>query len=61
MEKKEIIKEIKERINSWKEDRKRISEDKFRNYLHSQNIDFSIDDIVIIELIDLLNMIEAED
>lgn len=50
----DIIKELEKRIEEWKEDRKKIGEGKFRNCLHSEYIDYSIDDIVIVELLDLL-------
>ncbi len=58
MDVKDIIKDLGIRIEDWKEDRRKIGEDKFRNYLHSQLIDHSIDDIVIVELTFLLNMIK---
>lgn len=57
MNKKIIIENIEKRISEWKEDREKIAKDKFSNYLHSKSIDYSISDIVITELIDLLNFV----
>ena len=50
----EIIKEIEKRIEEWKEDREKIANGVFKNHLHNKHIDYSIDDIVIVELLALL-------
>lgn len=60
MNKKQIIKNIKNRIDTWKNCRKNILEDSYKNYLHGRHIDYSICDIVIQELLDLLKDIEGE-
>lgn len=57
--KDEIIKDIESRIDSWKNDRKKIGNDEYDNYLHGKNIDYSICDIVIQELLDLLNDVKG--
>ncbi len=51
---KVIIKDIERRIVDWKDERIKISGDQYRNYLHGQQIDYSICDIVIQELLELL-------
>ena len=50
----DIVKELEKRIEEWKEDRRKIGEGKFKTHLHNQHIDYSINDIVIVELLDLL-------
>ncbi len=60
MNKADIIKEIEDRIYTWKEDRRKIDEGVFKHCLYDKQIDHSIDDIVIVELTELLRFVIGE-
>ena len=54
MNKEMIINRIEFSIDEWKKSREKIGKDEYGNYLHGQHIDYSICDIVIQELLELL-------
>ena len=60
MNKNTIISRIEFSINDWKKQREKIGKDEFKNYLHCQHIDYSICDIVIQELLELLKYAKGE-